>query len=199
MTVFRDLSQHILDIFENGVKAGATLVHIDIEEDLKNDLLSITVRDNGRGMDAEMVRRISDPWITTRKTRKVGLGIPFLKQTAEMCGGDFEIQSKEGEGTVTRAAFQHSHIDRPPLGDLASTVLCAIVGYPQVGVVYHHEVIPAEANSGEEGREFTLDTREIREVLGEEIPLSDPDVLRYLRTTLEEGLRPLGGEARSAG
>ena len=178
MTVFRELSQHILDIFENGAHAGASLTHIDIEEDLQRDRLSITIQDNGRGMDAEMLRHITDPWVTTRTTRKVGLGIPFLKQTAEMCGGEFSIRSTPGVGTLTHATFQHSHIDRPPLGDLAGTLLCMIVGYPGVDIVYRHRV--AE-------REFTLDTREIRAILGEDVPLSDPDVLGFLRETLETG------------
>ncbi len=185
MTVFRDLSQHILDIVENGAKAGATLLHIDIEEDFEENRLSITVRDNGQGMDPEMLRRVTDPWVTTRTTRKVGLGIPFLKQTAEMCGGYFEIESRLGEGTETRAVFQHDHIDRPPLGDLIGTLMCIIVGYPDIDLVYRHRV---------DGQEFTLDTREVREILGDDIPFSDPDVLAYLRGTLREELKVLGGE-----
>jgi hypothetical protein len=186
MTVFRDLSQHILDIVENSTAAGATLVHIDIIEDEGADLLSITVRDNGRGMDSDMVLRVSDPWVTTRTTRRVGLGIPFLKQTAEMCGGDFDITSEVGRGTVTRASFQLSHIDRPPLGDLADTLRCIIVGNSEVDLVYHHRV---------DDRDFLFDTRDIREVLGGEVPLSDPEVLGFIRGALVEGLQSIGGEA----
>jgi hypothetical protein len=197
MTVFRDLSQHILDIVENGVTAGADLLHIDIQEDLSNDYLSIKIVDNGRGMDADILKRVADPWVTTRTSRRVGLGIPFLKQTAEMCGGHFEIQSEVGRGTVTQATFQHSHIDRPPLGDVASTVLCLIVGHPDVDVVYHHEVIADVTTSaiadtaGGTHRVFELDTREIREVLGEDVPFSDPEVLAFLRSTLEDGVASL--------
>jgi hypothetical protein len=185
MTVFRDLSQHILDIAENGIKAGATLLHIDIQEDFTQDTLTLAVEDNGCGMDAATLACVADPWVTSRTDRKVGLGIPFLKQTAEMCDGAFEIHSALGQGTTTRATFRHSHIDRPPLGDLIGTLRCIIVGNPAVDLVYHHQV---------DGRTFTLDTREIREVLGEEVPLSDPEVLAFLRTTLEEGVRALGGE-----
>jgi len=188
MTVFRDLCQHILDIYENSAKAEADLVKVEIIEDFINDQLSITLQDNGRGMNAEMVRRISDPWVTTRTTRKVGLGIPFLRQTAEMCGGSFDLQSTPGEGTRTHATFQHSHIDRPPLGDIVATLTCMIVGYPQVDLLYHHAVI-----TDDEKQEYTLDTREIRAVLGDEVPLSDPAVLQFLRTQLEEGLRALKG------
>ncbi|MEA3308192.1 MAG: ATP-binding protein [Chloroflexota bacterium] len=185
MTVFRDLSQHILDIYENGVKAGATLITVDIEEDLQQDLLTITLCDNGAGMDAEMLQHIADPWVTTRTTRKVGLGIPFFKQTAEMCGGNFAIHSQPGQGTTTQASFQYSHIDRPPLGDVATTVTCMIVGYPQVDLYYHHHLIGLTSPAEEE---FILDTREVRAVLGNEVPLSDPEVLGFLRNTLEAGL-----------
>ncbi|MGC9521362.1 MAG: ATP-binding protein [Anaerolineae bacterium] len=186
MTVFRDLSQHILDIAENSVTAGATLLYIDIVEEPTADRLTISVRDNGRGMETEMLLRVTDPWVTSRTTRKVGLGIPFLKQTAEMCGGAFEITSQPGQGTETRATFEYDHVDRPPLGDLVGTLLCIVVGNPQLDVVYHHRV---------EDQAFVFDTREIREVLGPEVPLSDPEVLRYVRGALIEGLLSIGGEA----
>jgi hypothetical protein len=196
MTVFRDLSQHILDIAENSVAAEADLLHIDISEDLEADRLSIVIRDNGRGMTPDVVARVTDPWVTTRTTRKVGLGIPFLKQTAEMCGGSFEIASKlrdpkiSDQGTITRAAFQLSHIDRPPLGDVIGTLLCIIVGNPQLNVVYHHRV-----GNGE----FEFDTREIREILGDDVPFSDPEVLGFIRGALAEGLAAIGGEAAPSG
>ncbi len=182
MTIFRELSQHILDIAENGVTAGATLLRIDIREDTHADRLIITVQDNGRGMDESMLRTVTSPWVTTRTTRPVGLGIPFFKQAAEMCEGRFEIRSKLGQGTTVTAEFRHSHIDRPPLGDIAGTILCIIVGYPQVDVVYHHQV---------NEREFTLDTREIRAILGEEVSFSDPEVLHFLRHTLETEIHDL--------
>lgn len=186
MTVFRDLSQHIMDIAENSVSAGASLLYLDIEEDPEVDRLSIVVRDNGRGMSPDIVRRVTDPWVTTRTTRKVGLGIPFLKQTAEMCEGDFVITSELGKGTTTRADFRLSHIDRPPLGDVIGTLLCIVVGNPQLDLIYQHQV-------GDQV--FNFDTREIREVLGDDVPLSDPEVLAFIRGALTEGLVTIGGEA----
>ncbi len=185
MTIFRDLSQHILDIAENGVKAGATLLHITIEEDTSADTLRIVVQDNGSGMNVATLAKVQDPWYTTRTTRNVGLGIPFFKQAAEMCEGTFAITSTPGAGTTTEAAFQHSHIDRPPLGDLAGTLLCMIVGLEGVDVLYEHRV---------DDREFTLDTREIRAILGDDVPFSDPDVLAFLSESLCEGMTSLQGE-----
>jgi hypothetical protein len=185
MTIFRDLSQHILDIAENGVKAGATLLHVTIEEDFTADTLHIAVQDNGSGMNAETLAKVEDPWFTTRTTRNVGLGIPFFKQAAEMCAGRFCITSEPGVGTTTEATFQHSHIDRPPLGDLAGTLLCMIVGFVGVDVLYQHRV---------DDRSFALDTREIHAILGDDVPLSDPDVLAFLNESLHEGLTLLQGE-----
>jgi hypothetical protein len=184
MTVFRDLSQHILDIAENSITAGATLLHIDIAENFAEDTLGISVKDDGRGMDPEMLVQVTDPWVTTRTTRKVGLGIPFLKQTAEMCGGDFEITSARGRGTTTRATFQHSHIDRPPLGDVVGTLLCIIVGNPQLDLVYQHEVVEEGTT---DDRSFSFDSRELREILGPEIPFTDAEVLAFIRSTIGEG------------
>jgi len=186
MTAFRELSQHILDIFENSATAGAGLVRLVIREDFEADRLSIVIEDDGHGMDAQMLARLSDPWVTTRTTRNVGLGIPFFKQAAEMCGGSFEIQSQVNHGTVIRADFQHSHIDRPPLGDLIATLGCMIVGYPDVAIAYSHTV---------DDREFSFDTRKIREVLGDAVPLSDPEVLAFLHGMLEEGECDLRGKS----
>jgi hypothetical protein len=185
MTIFRDLSQHILDIAENGVKAGATLLYLTIEEDFTADTLRVVVQDNGSGMDATTLAKVEDPWFTTRTTRNVGLGIPFFKQAAEMCAGSFAITSEPGVGTITEATFQHSHIDRPPLGDLAGTLLCMIVGFSGVDVLYQHRV---------DDRTFSLDTREIRTILGDDIPFSDPDVLAFLNESLHEGWASLQGE-----
>ncbi len=176
MTAFRELAQHISDIAENGIKAGATCLEIEITEDTAQDSLSIVIRDNGSGMDADMVARVTDPWVTTRTTRKVGLGIPFFKQAAEMSGGHFSITSELGRGTVTAATFGLHHIDRPPLGDVVGTMLCLIVGNPHVDFVFRYR---------RNGDSYELDTRAIREVLGEDVPLSDPEVLAYLRETLE--------------
>jgi hypothetical protein len=185
MTIFRDLSQHILDIAENGVKAGATLLYLTIEEDFTADTLRVVVQDNGSGMDATTLAKVEDPWFTTRTTRNVGLGIPFFKQAAEMCAGSFAITSEPGVGTITEATFQHSHIDRPPLGDLAGTLLCMIVGFSGVDVLYQHRV---------DDRTFSLDTREIRAILGDDIPFSDPEVLAFLGESLQEGWTSLQEE-----
>ena len=176
----RELSLHILDVLQNSLEAGATLVELVIEEDLAADRLEITVRDNARGMDDATLAKVVDPFYTTRKTRHVGLGIPLFRAAAERCNGDLTIISQVGEGTILRATFQHSHIDRAPLGDMTGTLLTFILG-GVCDLSYSHRV---------NGRQFGLSTVEIRSELGD-VSLSHPAVREWLRETIAEGERSL--------
>ena len=117
-----DLSMHILDIVQNSISAGATRVSLTVDENPAADLLTIVIGDNGRGMTPEQVSRLSDPFFTSRTTRKVGMGIPLLKQSAEQSGGEIRITSEPGRGTEVTAVFGYSDIDRPPLGDVANAL-----------------------------------------------------------------------------
>ncbi len=178
----RELSHHVLDLLENALAAGATRVDLTIIEDTRKDILTIEIRDNGRGMDAEMQKRALDPFFTTRATRHVGLGLPLLQAAAERCNGGLSLNSAPGQGTVVRAWFQHSHIDRAPLGDMASTILGALLAdYGSWDLVYVHRV---------NDKTFELDTRQVRQELGE-IPLSHPAVRRWLEDLLAQGYAEL--------
>ncbi len=174
----RELSLHLLDIAENGVSAGAQNITITIVEDLRTDRLKLAVEDDGCGMDAAMVEQVTNPFVTTRTTRKVGLGIPLLKLAAEMCNGGLTVESTPGVGTTVNVDFQRSHIDRMPLGDVAGTMLTLLVGWPQVHWVLRYRV---------DDEEFVFDDAPIKEELGD-LPLSDPEVLKFLRGALREGI-----------
>ncbi len=174
----RELSLHLLDIAENGVSAGAQNITITIVEDLRTDRLKLTVEDDGRGMDAAMVDQVTNPFITTRTTRKVGLGIPLLKLVAEMCAGGLTVESTPNVGTTVNVDFQRSHIDRMPLGDVTGTMLSLLVGWPQVHWVLRYRV---------DDKEFVFDDAPIKEELGD-LPLSDPEVIGFLRGALREGI-----------
>ena len=167
-----DLSLHILDIVENSTMAGATLVIIHILEDQERNVLQITIEDNGRGMDPEMVARVRDPFVTTRTTRSVGLGLSLLEQAARETGGDMTIISHSGQGTTVKATFQANHIDRKPLGDIGSTLVALIAGNPDVDFVYRGDL---------SNERIELDTRELRTELGVDVPMNDPAVLKFLR------------------
>jgi hypothetical protein len=172
----RELSLHILDALENSLEAGATLVELIVEEDLAADRLTITIQDNGRGMSEDQLARIFDPFFTTRSTRHVGLGIPLFRAATERCNGDLTITSQLGEGTTLRATFQHSHIDRAPLGDITGTLLAVILS----GSCDLHYVHRAD------GREFAFSTGDIRSEL-DNIPLTHPAVRNWLRDFIDEG------------
>jgi anti-sigma regulatory factor (Ser/Thr protein kinase) len=177
----RELSLHILDVVENAIEAGATHVELSIAEDLDVDRLRITVRDDGAGMDSETVQRLRDPFFTTRKTRHVGLGIPLFAAAAERCAGGLVIASAPGKGTTVEADFQHSHIDRAPLGDLPGTLMCILMRDGRFELTYRHIRVEQEAEHA-----FTLDTVQIRQGLGD-VPLSHPAVRNWLRAFIAEG------------
>jgi anti-sigma regulatory factor (Ser/Thr protein kinase) len=177
-----DLSLHILDIAENAIAAGAQLVEIIIELDTERDRLQILIRDNGRGMDLEMLEKAGDPFFTTRTTRRVGLGLSLLQQAAQEAAGEFFITSKPGQGTEVRATFQASHIDRKPLGDMGSTLVSLILGNPDVDFIYE---------SNFDGEETTLDTRMIKAELDDTTTVSDPAVLNLIKNICK-GDRDIG-------
>lgn len=171
-----ELSLHVLDVVENSTKAGASLVTVGVLISSETDRLTITIDDNGCGMTAEQVARVTDPFYTTRTTRKVGLGVPFFKMAAEATGGAFSITSAPGVGTKVLAEFVLSHIDRMPLGDMTATMHQLIVMHPACDFLYTYEF---------DNRSFTLDTREFREILGN-IPFDVPEVSQYLKQYLSE-------------
>lgn len=174
----RELSLHIMDIVENGISAGATLISISIIEDKRKNRMEITIRDNGRGMSENGLQKVLDPFYTSRKTRRVGLGLSLFKEASRRCEGDFHITSKEGEGTLVRADFKLDHIDLAPLGDMAASLTSLIIGNPGVDFVCTHKT---------DDSTFHLDTREIKTEL-EDVPITHPDVIRYLTETIREGL-----------
>lgn len=181
----RELSLNVMDVAQNSVRAEATLVRITVTESDKDDRLVIEIADNGCGMTQEQVQQVIDPFFTTRTTRKVGLGVPLFKLSAEQTGGSFDIQSEKGVGTTTTASYVKSHVDMTPLGDINSTVKILIQCNPQIDFVY-----TCTTDNGS----FTLDTRELREVLGD-VSLDTPDVLLWIGDYLEENTKNIYGGA----
>jgi anti-sigma regulatory factor (Ser/Thr protein kinase) len=177
----RELALHILDIVENALQADAHRVDLTIVENLNTDRLTISVQDDGRGMDAETVEKVRDPFYTTRSTRHVGLGIPLLAAATERCAGRLAIQSRPGQGTTVTATFQHSHIDRAPLGDMPSTLIAILLHERPCDLKYTHRVV----DSSDE-HTFELDSRQIKQELGD-VPLSYPPIRRWLSEFVAQG------------
>jgi anti-sigma regulatory factor (Ser/Thr protein kinase) len=173
-----ELALHVLDIAENSMRAGATLLTITITEDTGADMLSIEITDNGRGMNTGLLEQAADPFFTTKQTRRIGLGLPMFAQAARASGGEFHIASAEGTGTTVRATFRHSHIDRQPLGDIPGAVAAMIPGNAQVDIVL---------NFTRNGHAFRFDTRVLRAEL-DGLPLDHPDIVRFVRDSIREGL-----------
>jgi Histidine kinase-, DNA gyrase B-, and HSP90-like ATPase len=180
-----ELSLHILDIAENSTRAGAGKIEIDIDEDQDHDRLSLSIKDDGKGMDKNTLQNALDPFFTTKKVRQVGLGLPLLAEAARSARGHFSVLSKENKGTVVQADFQFSHIDRQPLGNMADTITALITGNPDVNFIYRHQC---------RDRHFTFDTRQIKKEI-DDVPINHLDVLQFIRQHIEEGLREIGSEA----
>lgn len=180
-----DLSLHILDIVENSIEAGARRIKIMIDEDILNNRLMVKVKDNGCGMDKKTLARVLDPFYTTKKVRRVGLGLSLLAQAAKEADGNFSIKSARGKGTEVVARFVYDHIDRRPLGNMAETILALITPVREVNIdfVYEHRV---------NDRVFSLDTRSIKKDLAG-VEMSHPAVVRHIRTEIGRKLQELKG------
>lgn len=182
----KEISLNILDIAENSVKAGATLIEISLTQ--TGTVLQIVIKDNGCGMSPQTLKRVENPFYTTRTTRSVGLGIPFYKLAAEQTGGSVAIESvqksenAEEHGTTVTAVFHTDHIDFMPLGDMVSTVCTLIHGSPDIDFLYRHKTDKGSVK---------LDTREVRNVLGEDVPLDCFEVMEWIRAYLEEQYQAL--------
>ena len=178
----KELSLNILDVAKNSVTAGATKIEILVEE--TPERITITITDNGCGMTPEFVKRVTDPFTTTRTTRKVGMGLSLMKMEAQMSGGDLSIESTVGEGTTVTSWFDPGNIDMPPLGDLTSSITTLIQGSPDIDFVFTHRT-PAG--------EYTLDTGEIRQIMGD-ISLSEPEIIAWLTDYLHENESNIEGK-----
>jgi signal transduction histidine kinase len=179
--VIEDLCFHIVDVVQNSVTAGADRVEVVIEATRRNDRIRLEICDNGRGMDAETAQLVQDPFYTTKSGKKVGLGIPLMKETALQCDGAFRLTSESGKGTRIRAEYRLSHIDTPPMGPVVDTVFQLIAATPEVNIVF---AWITDAGS------FRVSTREIREQIGD-MSLSHPAVLSFLRDYLRENIHNL--------
>jgi hypothetical protein len=177
----RELALHILDIAGNGITAGADCIHLRVYEERADNRLKIVVKDNGCGIPADMIDQVTDPFMTTRTTRRVGLGLSLFKVAAERCDGAFAIESQPGKGTQVKATFCYNHIDRTPVGDMAGSVTTLIAGNPGIDFVYEHSV---------DGKKFSLDTREIRGELVD-LRLTDPAVIHHLTQVIRKALKTL--------
>lgn len=181
----QELSLNVLDVAQNSIAAGARLIEIEMLENKAENTLSISINDDGKGMDEVAVKQVTDPFYTSRTTRKVGLGVPFFKMASEQTGGSFSISSALGKGTKVLATFKTDSIDFTPVGNMCQTVEILINLNPDLDFVYTHKI---DENA------FCVDTRQLRKVLGNDVALNDMDVVMWIRSYLEEQTRLINGE-----
>ncbi|MGN0033899.1 MAG: ATP-binding protein [Candidatus Limimorpha sp.] len=177
----RELSLHVYDLLENSIAANATVIELIIKDSLKENIYSFTINDNGRGMSPDFLARVTDPWTTTRSTRKIGIGLPLIKMNSENCGGGMDIQSEPNVGTTLNFWFQHDHIDRPPMGDISGTIVMLSSQYQNIRFIYRHITDVGE---------YTYDTDEVKEALGG-MSMQDITIMKYLREMIDENLKEI--------
>jgi hypothetical protein len=176
--MMEELCSHIMDIVTNSITAKAKHIEVSISEDHKNGILALCIKDDGVGMDSDMAQKVQDPFFSTKTGRKVGLGIPLLKGTAETTGASFYLTTELGRGAEICASFSLNHPDLPPIGKLKDTVLVLIVGNSEIDFIFRYKV---------DEKEFVLDTTVMKDLLGG-IPLKNPEVINFLINYLDENL-----------
>lgn len=178
--MMQDLSMNILDIAQNSLRAKAKCIKIQMIE--SNHRLELSVEDDGIGMDEELVKRVQDPFFTTRTTRKIGLGIPFLKAIAQQCNGEFSLVSKVNEGTCIKVSMDLEHWDCPPLGDIGDALMIAASADVSVRFIFIYR---------KDEEEFIFDTQQINEVLGEGIDIRNAEIFNWCKAAVNEGIAGL--------
>lgn len=179
MVMMANLSMHLLDIAANSVKANATEIFIHFHDSGKEDQIFLEIRDNGKGMDDQMVQAVQDPFFTTRTTRRIGLGIPFFKELAEQCEGQFELESKVDVGTRIKCTMKKSNIDVPPRGDIGDAVILTLCMNEDIHVHFDY--------SSDE-KQFRFDSLEIKEILGD-VSICEAEISSWCKAYINEGIQ----------
>ncbi|HMA59034.1 MAG TPA: ATP-binding protein [Halanaerobiales bacterium] len=180
----KELALHILDIAENSIKAETDELNIEINEDTRENEFEIVIEDDGKGIEKEKLENITDPFVTSRKTRPVGLGLSLFKAAAQRCNGNFEIDS-DSNGTSVKAVFEHDHIDRAPLGNMAQSIVSILLWDSNLELTYEHRY---------NENQFIFTTKEIKKEL-EDVKITDNKILNWLKDYIDENIREIrGGE-----
>ncbi len=177
----KELSLHILDIVQNSIKANASLIELQINENNAKNILEITIIDNGCGMDEETVKNVTNPFFTTRTTRKIGLGLPLLEEAALRCNGNFKITSEINVGTTVYCSFEKNNIDRSPIGDMATTIMTLLNSIENWELIYIHTV---------DDKRFDFSTVKIKEIL-DGASINSPEILLWIKEYVAESVQDL--------
>ena len=173
-----NLSLYVLDILGNSVRAGARKVSLTITESRKENVYKMVFEDDGKGMSPELLDEVFSPWVTTRKERRIGLGLSLLKQGAQQCGGDLRIASAPGEGTTVTVAFAYDHLDRPVAGDMAGSLVMTAASAPAIDFFYTHTTDVGV---------YRFSTVEVNEALGG-VSMTNPPIMRAVQEMIRENL-----------
>ena len=176
--MMEDISSHIMDVVTNSLSAKAKNIDISVTKYVKKGILTLAIKDDGTGMDSDTTKKVQDPFFSTKTGRKVGLGIPLLKGTAETTGGTFSLTSKIGKGTEVAASFDLNHPDLPPIGNLKDTIFVLVIGNSEVDFTFTYLT---------DEKEFILETKKVKQLL-DGVPINHPEVINFLSNYLDENM-----------
>lgn len=176
--MMQNLSMYVLDIASNSIRAEATLIQIEMMNQDEADLISIEIKDNGKGMDEEMMKKVQDPFFSSRTTRKIGLGIPFFKDLSERCEGQFEFTSEVGVGTRIKSSMRKSHWDTPPMGDLGDAIIIAVTANESIHLIFKYMT---------DYGSFVFDSKEIQELLGD-VSITTAEIMLWCKDYINQGI-----------
>lgn len=184
--MMQDMAMQIMEIMMNSIHAKPSRIQLKISDSAKDNKISFTVQDNGSGMSEEMVKKITDPFVTTRTTRKIGMGVAFLKEMCEQCKGALNIRSSPGKGTEVEASVQKDCIDTPEMGDLGELMM---------ECVQADETIEYSFTYSTDTGQFVFQTDEVRKQLAD-VSLLEPSVLLWIKEYINQGIQQAKEESK---
>lgn len=180
--MMQDLAMHILDIAYNSIRAQASEITVTYRDSTIANKITITIQDNGCGLSELQIQQVTNPFYTTRTTRRVGMGVALFQGLAQQCDGQFSLTSQVNLGTTIQVSVRKDHWDTPPQGDLAQTMQTLIQADPTIHFQFNMVL---------DTKTFTFDTKEIQAILTDEVSLSEPTILLWIQEYIHQGISEL--------
>ena len=170
---------YILEILMNSIHVDSKEIICTIDIDTNKDEILIIIEDDGKGMDEDMLSKVTDPFVTSRNTRKIGLGVALLDQLSKQVQGDLTIKSRPSIGTMTICRLPLSHIDLPPMGDIGKMMMYCIQADKDIDLTLSYR---------KDDHTFLFATKTIKEILGE-VSIDEPSILLWIRDHINENIQ----------
>ena len=184
--MMQDLAMQIMEIMQNSISAHASAITLQFTDSMKDNRITFKISDNGSGMSEDTVKKITNPFITSRMTRKIGMGLAFLKQTCDQCDGSLEIVSRLQKGTAVTAVLRRDCIDTPPTGDLGELMMECIQANEKIAYRFEYR--------SDQGC-FSFDTDSVVKEL-DGVSICEPNILLWIKEFVNQGIQQAKEESK---